>query len=46
MIAAIEPINPASPEGRDLAARLTGLLARIELEIAERKRRETTRSAA
>lgn len=41
-----EPLDPASPEGRAVAARLTCTLAAIELEIGQRKAAEALRGAA
>lgn len=35
----VVPLDPDSPKGREVAARLTRTLARIGLEVAERRRR-------
>lgn len=40
-----QPLDPKSPEGRAVAARLTRTLADIELEIAEREAVESARAA-
>lgn len=42
----VEALDPRSPKGREVAARLTRTLAQIELEIAEREARENPERAA
>lgn len=39
------PLDPASPQGRAVAARLTRTLAAIELEINQREAAEQVRAA-
>lgn len=45
MTAAVEPLDPDSPKGRDVAARLTHTLALIALEIRSRKAAGPRRAA-
>lgn len=39
----VEPLDPNSPKGREVAARLSATLAAVEAAIAERKAREAAR---
>lgn len=38
----ITPLDPDSPQGREVARRLSGTLAEIRLAIEERRRRAAT----
>lgn len=42
----VEPLDPDSPRGRQVAAELTTMLAEISLAIAERKRRREQAEAS